>query len=264
MRDNENRTTTLEPPVTTHDANRDPLTGEPGSHPVGTGVGAVGGAATGAAVGGAVAGPAGALIGAAVGGLAGGLAGKGIAESVNPTEEDAYWRGTYASRPYASGRSYDDLAPAYRYGWESRAKHAGDKAEQTWDQAQSNLEQGWDKVKGESRLKWQDAKDATKDAWNRVDSNLKEDRYWRDNYATRPYASGSSYDDYAPAYRYGRDARTRYAGRPYEAVENDLERGWDKAKGASKLGWDKAKDAVKDAWHGVERALPGDADGDGR
>jgi hypothetical protein len=66
-------------------ANRDPITGTPGAHPVGTGVGALaGGAATGAAVG-TVAGPVGTVIGAAVGAVAGGLAGKGVAEEIDPT-----------------------------------------------------------------------------------------------------------------------------------------------------------------------------------
>ena len=49
---------------------RDPITGEPGSHPVGTGVGASGGAMTGAAVGTAVAGPVGTVVGAAIGAVA--------------------------------------------------------------------------------------------------------------------------------------------------------------------------------------------------
>ena len=44
----------------TRDMNRDPITGEPGSHPVGTGVGAAGGAAAGAVVG-SVFGPIGTL-----------------------------------------------------------------------------------------------------------------------------------------------------------------------------------------------------------
>ena len=43
-------------------------TGEPGSHPVGTGAGAAGGAATGAVAGAVVGGPVGAAVGAAVGG----------------------------------------------------------------------------------------------------------------------------------------------------------------------------------------------------
>ena len=40
----------------TNPSNKDLITGEPGSHPVGTGVGASGGAVTGAAVGTMVAG----------------------------------------------------------------------------------------------------------------------------------------------------------------------------------------------------------------
>ncbi len=54
-------------------ANRDPITGAPGAHPLGTGIGAAaGGIAAGAAIG-AVAGPVGALAGAVVGAVAGGL-----------------------------------------------------------------------------------------------------------------------------------------------------------------------------------------------
>src|SRR3954463_13774531 len=82
-----------------HDRNPDPITGAPGSHPIGTGVGAAGAGAAGAAIG-AVAGPVGAAVGAVVGAVAGGLAGKGVAEAVNPTEEDAYWRDNYSTRPY--------------------------------------------------------------------------------------------------------------------------------------------------------------------
>src|SRR5438270_13023208 len=102
-------------------ANRDPITGEPGAHPVGTGIGAVAGGAAAGAAGGAMAGPVGAAVGAVVGGVAGGLAGKGVAESIDPSAEDAYWRENYASRPYHDQTtSYDEYRPAYRYGWEAR------------------------------------------------------------------------------------------------------------------------------------------------
>src|SRR5438270_508214 len=114
--------------MTTHeaDANRDPISGEPGAHPVGAGVGAAAGGAAAGAAGGAMAGPVGAVVGAVVGGVAGGLAGKGVAESIDPTVEDTYWRENYTSRPYyESGSSYDEYSPAYRYGWESRSRHAG-------------------------------------------------------------------------------------------------------------------------------------------
>jgi len=91
-----------------------------------------------------------------------------------------------------------------------------------------------------------------------------EESYWRSNYSKRPYVDrGVDYSEYAPAYKYGWESHGRYAGRSFEHVENELERGWDKAKGESKLGWTKAKNAVRDAWHRVERAIPGDADHDG-
>src|SRR4026209_2910603 len=84
----------------TPDSNRDPLTGEKGSHPIGVAAGGTGGAVAGAAIGGAVGGPIGAAVGAAVGAVAGGLAGKGLAEVLDPTVEDKYWREEYKNRPY--------------------------------------------------------------------------------------------------------------------------------------------------------------------
>jgi phage tail tape-measure protein len=66
------------------DRNPDPITGEPGAHPVGTGVGATGGALAGAAIG-AVGGPVGMAAGALVGAVTGGIVGKEVAESIDPT-----------------------------------------------------------------------------------------------------------------------------------------------------------------------------------
>src|SRR5688572_30517535 len=41
----------------------------------------------------------------------------------DPSAEDAYWRDNYIHRPYADQTlSYDYYRPAYRYGWESRAR----------------------------------------------------------------------------------------------------------------------------------------------
>src|SRR5688572_27210787 len=107
-----------------NDANRDPITGTPGAHPVGTGIGAAAAGATGAAIGGAVGGPVGAVAGAVIGSVAGGLGGKAAGEAVNPTAEDAYWRDEYKNRPYArdSEYAYEDYGPAYRHGWENYGK----------------------------------------------------------------------------------------------------------------------------------------------
>lgn len=92
-----------------------------------------------------------------------------------------------------------------------------------------------------------------------------ESDYWRDNYSSRPYVTaGSTYDDYEPAYRYGAEAYNRYPDRSFDDVEPELSRDWGTARGKSSLEWENAKHATRDAWHRVERALPGDADGDGR
>ena len=74
-----------------------------------------------------------------------------------------------------------------------------------------------------------------------------------------------TWNDYEPAYKYGYDQySTTYRGRDFNEVEGDLERGWEKAKADSRLAWSEAKEAVKDGWHRLERAMPGDADRDGR
>ena len=108
------------------DLNPDPITGTPGSHPVGTGLGSAGGAAAGVVAGAAVGGPVGAVIGGAIGAIAGGAAGHAIGEAIDPTVEEAYWRDNYLARPYVDrSLAYDNYAPAYRYGWESRAGQPG-------------------------------------------------------------------------------------------------------------------------------------------
>lgn len=147
------------------DANADPITGEPGSHPVGTGVGAVGGGTTGAAIG-AVAGPIGAVAGAVVGAVAGAYAGKGVAEMIDPTAENAYWRENYRNESYAKGDlSYDEYEPAYRTGYTGYGKHAGKK----WDDVENDLQRDYEQTKGRSSLAWSDAKHATKAAWHKVE-----------------------------------------------------------------------------------------------
>ena len=166
---------------TCDDANRDPLSNEPGAHPVGVGVGAaVGGAAlggaavgaaalasaaTGAAMGGTVGGPVGVVAGAVMGAVAGGLAGKSVAEKIDPTREDAYWKDNYSQRPYAErGTAYDTYRPAYQYGWEARGRYP----DRQFDDVEADLERDWQKTQGKTSLPWTKAKPATRDAWDRI------------------------------------------------------------------------------------------------
>lgn len=95
-----------------------------------------------------------------------------------------------------------------------------------------------------------------------------EDAYWRNNYASRPYAPGTSYDEYRPAFGYGVQAYTRYPDRKFDDIESELGSEWDSKRGSSRLEWDRAKHATRDAWNrvsdSVERAVPGDSDRDGK
>ena len=89
--------------------------------------------------------------------------------------------------------------------------------------------------------------------------------YWNQQFRSEPYfLEGDSYDDYEPAYRLGYQGRGRYADRPWEQAEAELRNDWESLKGQSRLTWEQARLASQAAWHRVERALPGDADGDGR
>ncbi|VWX62858.1 conserved hypothetical protein [Burkholderiales bacterium 8X] len=149
----------------TTDANRDPISGAPGAHPVGTGVGATGGALAGAAAG-AVAGPIGAAVGLVAGAVVGGLGGKAVAERVNPTAEDAYWRENYnATTYYQPGRSYDEYRPAYEMGWAGRDAYDGRR----FDDVEPELAKDWDTRRGSSSLDWDSARSASRDAWDRAD-----------------------------------------------------------------------------------------------
>jgi phage tail tape-measure protein len=144
--------------------NLDPITGAPGAHPIGTGVGAAaGGMAVGAAVG-TVVGPVGTTIGAAVGAIVGGLAGKGIAETVDPTAEAAYWRENHSSRPYAAGTTYEEYAPAYDYAANSYMTHAG----KSFDEVEGALGRDWDKARSRSSMTWEKAKAATREGWEHL------------------------------------------------------------------------------------------------
>lgn len=150
------------------DMNPDPITGTPGSHPLGTGLGAAAGVATGAAFG-MVAGPVGAVAGAVVGAVIGGLAGRGVAEGVNPTVEDAYWRDQFVREPYfAMGRSYEDYSPAYRIGYEGRGLYGG----RSFEEAEPEMRRSYDAARGSSRMEWEEARVASRAAWHRVERAL--------------------------------------------------------------------------------------------
>ena len=89
--------------------------------------------------------------------------------------------------------------------------------------------------------------------------------HFKKNYTTTSYYDRSrDWNDYEPAYKYGYQTYGTYRGRDFDSVEPELERNWDSTRGNSRLAWGEARGAVRDGWHHIERAMPGDADRDGR
>jgi hypothetical protein len=157
-----------------HQHHEDPVTGEPGSHPLGAGIGATGGAVAGA-IAGAIAGPVGSAVGAIVGGVTGGLMGKEVAESLDtqdgvlaiaPAGWEAWWRDAYLSEPYLDPTlDFEEYLPAYRLGYETHAWQTGT----LFEDIETILENRWEETRGTSRLPWSIAKEAIKSSWRVLD-----------------------------------------------------------------------------------------------
>lgn len=242
--------------------NPDPITGEPGAHPVGTGLGAAAAGAAATAIG-ATAGPVGAVVGAVVGSVIGGLVGKSAAEATNPTSrEEAYWREAYSNRSYArSDRSYEAYQLAYQVGYEGYVAHADQRM--TYPEIEPELQRQYEAQNDGRSVAWNEARYAVKDAWERARRNdffFNEDLYWREHYQTQPYYNSNlSYQDYQPAYRVGYEGYAEYieTGASYEDMEQRLRRNYETDYGSAGLGWDQAKHAVWDGWNRAKQTFWG-------
>jgi len=85
-------------------------------------------------------------------------------------------------------------------------------------------------------------------------SALDDDTYYRNDWQTNYASLGGTYDDYAPAYRYGNEMRRdpRYQGRSWDDVESDLRSDWDTRYGSSGAStWERMKAAVRSGWNRI-------------
>lgn len=145
-----------------------PELGKDTKHMAGFAGGGTAGAILGGAAVGSVGGPGGAVIGAVAGGIIGARAGEGLAATVNPKEEDQYWRTNYSSRPYVTkGEKFEVFEPAYRAGYNGYCEFGAMK--RSFDEAEPDLRRTYE-TGSKNSLKWDDARSAAKDAWARVES----------------------------------------------------------------------------------------------
>jgi hypothetical protein len=78
------------------------------------------------------------------------------------------------------------------------------------------------------------------------------DRPFREHYDVNYASLNELYEDYEPAYRYGYGlARSgRYAGRDWNAMENEIRSKWDKVRPAT---WERYKQAIRYGWDTTNR-----------
>lgn len=154
-------------------ANRDPITGEAGSHPIGTTLGAAAAGTAGAIVG-SIAGPVGIVVGSALGVAAGGAAGHNAAETMNPTRSvdiEPYLKQSFANRSYAAHGEYDDFRPAYAFA--ARERSALEQPRRWDDELEAELRARWEAEPDTADQRWEDVSPAVRDAWAEADARIR-------------------------------------------------------------------------------------------
>ncbi len=168
--------------------------------------------------------PVGAVVGGAIGAVAGGLAGKGVAEVLDPTVEEAYWRDEYQNRPYyKNGTAYETYQPYYQYGYESatRPEFRG----RDYEDVEPQLESEWNEHRGSTKSEFREFKGATRDAYERAASSLER--------------GGHEVSDKA------------------DSVWEQIKGNWKQAKGSIKENWNKLTDDDIEAMEGRREKIIG-------
>jgi hypothetical protein len=83
----------------------------------------------------------------------------------DPMAEELHWREHFAAEPYYDAAfQFEDYLPAWRTGWEGRAKYAG----RSFDQAERELKTDFHWNRGKSRLLWEQARAAVRASFERT------------------------------------------------------------------------------------------------
>jgi hypothetical protein len=176
-------------------------------------------------------------------------------DKITPDMDDStYYHTHYESNYAASGTNFDAVAPAYRYGNEMRSSDT--YRDRDWDDVEHDLKKDWHSKYGThgEPSAWERIKAAVRHGWDRMTgetTSTDDDSHYRTHWTNTYKTSGTSYDDMAPAYRYGAEMRNdiRYRNRDWSDVENDLRSDWDTRYGKDGAStWEKMKAAVRHGW----------------
>ncbi|QBE66732.1 YsnF/AvaK domain-containing protein [Pseudoduganella lutea] len=84
-------------------------------------------------------------------------------EQLGATEDEDYYRSHWTSNFSSTGGSYDDYAPAYRYG---AAMRSSGTYGSSWDESESGLRSSWESRYPQSG--WEKFKSAVRHGWERI------------------------------------------------------------------------------------------------
>ncbi|MCS0589784.1 hypothetical protein ACFQ09_13685 [Massilia norwichensis] len=148
----------------------------------------------------------------------------------------------------ARSSGLDNMA-AYRYGQEM---HVSDKyRNRSWDEVEPELVSGWRKSAA-GAADWEASRAAVRQGWDSAAPDIDDDTYYRTHWNAR-YANrdgGGDYDEHAPAYLFGSEARRneKYRSHDWDAAEPHLRSDWEARHPGQLSPWERFKDAVKHGW----------------
>ena len=225
---------------------------------------------------------AGAGVGAVAGGLIGGLTGVGVSEDDASYYAESVRRGGALVTVRAEDSRADEAASVMRnHGAVDIERRAEQWKQQGWTRhdptatpySVDQLERERSNYTKSSRNFGEVAQSgavttASGMPITSTSSTWSNDEDFRTHYSDYLSGSGSTYEEYEPAYRYGSDLGNdaRYRGRGWSEIESDARRDWESRNPND--GWERFKAAVRRGWERtsdvIERAIPGDSDRDGR
>lgn len=173
-------------------------------------------------------------------------------DRITPDDDDDYYRSHYSSTYASTGKTFSDYAPAYSYGSEMARSEL--YRNRPWDDVETDLRSDWETRRasstGSTHSTWENMKDAIKRGWERLTRDDDDDEYYRTHWSNTYGTTGSSYDEYRPAYSYGSQMRRdpRYSGRQWDEVESDLRMDWETRHPGEPSAWEKMKAAVRHGW----------------
>jgi len=141
---------------------------------------------------------------------------------------------------------------AYRFGQDM---HASDKyRNRSWDEVETDLKNAWEQHTAGAGA-WETSRAAVRQGWDSVAPDIDADSYYRTHWNARyaNEADNGGYDEHAPAYLFGDEARRleKYRSHDWETAEPQLRSDWEAQHPGKISPWERFKDAVMHGWNRV-------------